>query len=288
MKRLMNIFMVSMVIMILFSVTAYADMAPKPKIIVNVENAPKEYYLDILAPYISDIGYKYNSDMIEKYGEKVVEKMFSLTDEGWYPRVCDDHSMTWGDLTADKNGQHVFRYNPPEKFRVIILSADGEIKVSDTIVRNNFQREITIDYNTMEYFKRPVWQVFPMQFVSSFIPTVIIELFILLLFRFSISNNLAVFLGANFVTQLVLNFIITYMFIKEGPGAFLFGWLIIIIIEGFITYTEALVYRKYLKGHNEALRFQYGIVANITSASVSLLGIGGIINNLAEFAGFVI
>ncbi len=288
MKKALRTFIVSVMLMCMFSVTAFADMAPKPKITIKLENAPEGiYYLDLLAPIYNNAYFpKEPSDEVSaKYDSDMLELLFGMSGDGWYPSVATKNSLTWGELTSD-NGVHTFSYHPPSEFRVIIVRENGNVSISEKIHRKTFRTTITMDYNTMDYTRRPVWQVYPVQFTSSFVPTVIIEFIVLLVFGLKNKENLKYFLAANFATQLALNITISTMMINEGWGAFLFGWFSIGALELLIALSEGFFYSKKFTGCESTWRFRYGIWANAASAAATLIFLQPMLDNMARIAGF--
>ena len=288
MKKTVRFIIYSVFLFCLLSVTAFADTAPKPKITVKLENAPEGiYYMDLLAPVYNSTGMKKEPDeaIAAKYNKDMLDLIFGHSGDGWYPALSSKHSLTWGKLTSE-NGVHTFSYHPPREFRIIIVTEDGDVSISQKIHRETFRTTITLDYTTMTHTTAPVWQVYPAQFVSSFVPTLIIEYLVLLAFGLKNKNNIKYFIIANFVTQLALNTMIATTMIKEGWGGFLFGRILLIGLEILITLTEGFYYSKKFTGCDKEYRFKYGILANITSAMATLIFLQPMLDNMARIAGF--
>lgn len=270
------------------SVTAFADMAPKPKITIRLENRPEGvYYMDLLMPEYNSwpVEKEPDEEIKEKYDAEMVARIFRMSGDGWYPAVSIKNSLTWGELTSE-DGVHTFSYHPPSEFRVIIVTEDGNVSISEKIHRKTFRTNITLDYTTMTHTVRPVWQVYPAQFISSFIPTVIIEYLILMAFGLKNKNNIKYFLLANTATQLVLNIIIATMMIKDGWGAFLFGFIRLIGPEALIAMGEGYIYSKKFTDCDADWRFKYGIRANVASAAATMICLQPMLDNMARIAGF--
>ena len=123
MKKLLRISFTAMVLFCLLSVTAFADMAPKPKITIKLENAPEGvYYMDLLSPAYNDVQRVRtpNKEVSQKYDSTMLRQLFCMADDDWYPVVSGEGYMTWGELTSD-DGVHTFSYHPPSEFRAIIV-----------------------------------------------------------------------------------------------------------------------------------------------------------------------
>ncbi|MBQ8603837.1 MAG: hypothetical protein IJ410_03210 [Oscillospiraceae bacterium] len=286
--RYIKTVVIAAVLFCALSVTAFADMAPKPKITIKLENAPEGvYYMDLLAPEYDSwpVEKEPDDEIKEKYDEEMLEILFGMSGDGWYPAVSVKNSLTWGELTSE-NGVHTFSYHPPSEFRVIIVTEDGNVSISEKIERKTFRTNITLDYTTMSHTVRPVWQVYPVQFLSSFIPTIIIEYLVLLAFGLKNKNNLRYFMLANLATQLALNIVISTMMIKDGWGAFLFGWILLIGPEALIAMAEGYIYSKKFTDCENGWRFKYGIRANFASAAATLICLQPMLDNMAKVAGF--
>jgi len=288
MKKALRTLIVSVMLMCLFSVTAFADMAPKPKITIKLENAPEcVYYMDLLTPENASwpVTKEPDEEIKEKYDADMVARIFRMSGDGWYPAVSIKNSLTWGELLSE-DGVHTFSYHPPSEFRIIIVTEDGNVSISEKIDRKTFRTTLTLDYSTMSYSRRPVWQVYPAQFISSFVPTIIIEFIVLLAFGLKSRNNIKYFLIANFTTQLVLNIMLATMMIQDGWGAFLFGRILLIGPEILIAMAEGFFYRKKFTGCERQWRFKYGIWANAASAAATLIFLQPMVDNMARIAGF--
>ncbi|MBR5521739.1 MAG: hypothetical protein IKU54_07055 [Oscillospiraceae bacterium] len=288
MKKLRFI-IINIFIFCMLPVVAHADMAPKPQITIKLENAPEcVYYMDLLSPVYESWLLQNptpNDEMASKYDNHMLQQLFTMADEGWFPVLTEQYSLTWGELTSD-NGVHTFSYLPPSKFKIIVVTDSGDISISETIDRKTFRTTLTVDYNTMKYTRQPVWQVYPVQFLSSFIPTIIIEYLVLLAFRLKNKNNIKYFLIANTTTQLALNIVISTMMIKDGWGAFLFGWLLLLAPEALIAIVEGFAYSKKFTDCEADWRYKYGIRANIVSALSTLIFLQPMLDNMARIAGF--
>lgn len=267
MKRYKYIFLI-LSLCFLFPMTCSADFGPKPTLKILVRNAPEEvYYLDLLieSDYVDekfDIG-RYNTDM--------VNNLLSFKDEGWYPALlCDLYSVMNGGLTGIRDSslmKHTFSYRVPDEFKIIIVTESGHIQVSETFVRTTLSTTLSYDYEQNTIYEKPKLGETGRQFFSTCLPTLLIEGIILILFKFSLSNNLKVFLIVNCMTQLFLTAGLNYLLLMFG----LTGILIQLPFEIVIVMIEAIVYAFMLKEHSVKRRISYALCANTISWLCSLL-----------------
>lgn len=248
--------------------TCSADFGPKPKLKIIVRNAPEEdYYLDLLieSDYVDE---KFD---INRYNADMVNNLLSFKDEGWYPALlCDLYSVMNGSLTGIRDGslvKHTFSYRVPNEFKIIIVTESGRIQVSETFVRTTLSTTLSYDYERNTIYEKPKLGETGRQYFSTCLPTLLIEGIILILFKFSLSKNLKVFLAVNCITQLFLTIGLNYMLLMFG----LTGILIQIPFEIIIVMIEAIVYGFMLKEHSVNRRISYALCANTISWLFSLI-----------------
>lgn len=267
MKRYKYIFLI-LSLCFLFPMTCSADFGPKPKLKIIVRNAPEEdYYLDLLieSDYVDE---KFD---INRYNADMVNNLLSFKDEGWYPALlCDLYSVMNGSLTGIRDGslvKHTFSYRVPNEFKIIIVTESGRIQVSETFVRTTLSTTLSYDYERNTIYEKPKLGETGRQYFSTCLPTLLIEGIILILFKFSLSKNLKVFLAVNCITQLFLTIGLNYMLLMFG----LTGILIQIPFEIIIVMIEAIVYGFMLKEHSVNRRISYALCANTISWLFSLI-----------------
>ncbi|MFA9422604.1 MAG: hypothetical protein ACERLG_03440 [Sedimentibacter sp.] len=250
---------------------AYADIGPKDKLTVHVVNPPDElYYLDLLAQDTNTYNNFYNEGEREAFNQNMVKLLYSYENEGWRPALVEGTGgPMWGDLVGKYSGNdmiHTFEYvGVPDKYRIIIVTESGKVSVTDAYTRKSLQSSITYDYSNGRVTVPPVLLSYILQFLTTCIPTLIIEGIILVLFGFKIKENWKVFLIVNLVTQIGLTLTLGASLIHNGPVTVYFmqfpAEIGIIIIETFL-------YGKLLKGKSVRQRHIYGITANLLSWAV--------------------
>lgn len=261
------------VLIIMLPLAVSADMGPKPAITIIVENPPQgEYYLDLLVN--SNHSYSNLSDEERAKSDPVKLNLLETYDkDGWYAGLAHGTGAPlFGSLTGEMdNGRMVHRFSYfgiPDRYKVIIVTPDNHIKISEELTRVAFQEIIVIDYNNMATYKQNVATAYVRQFALTFFPTILIEGILLLLFGFSLRKNWLVFLGVNLATQVAMTAILGSILINSGLIASLFAF---IPVEIGIIVVEVLVFARLLKGHSRGRRIWYAVAANIASAVAGFL-----------------
>lgn len=249
-----------------FVFPVHADMGPKPSITIIVKNPPAEsYYLDLLIPKHGT--YDNLGESRANLDQTMLELLKSEEISGWFPALTDGTQMPlWAKLTGTQSGDtmvHAFNYvGVPTVFRIIIVTKSGEVKVSETIHTYLFQNTITYDLQSAKLILPDVASAYLQQFISTFIPTLLIEGLILLLFMLWTRKNLITILIVNFVTQIIMTAIVGSYLQKQGM---LSALIVLMLIEPVIMIAEALIYRVKLENGTKFKYVGYAIVANLFS-----------------------
>ena len=275
MKKAFKIILLSVVMSVFFSMTAFADMGSKPRVEIKLSNPPDElYYMDLLYFYDGDTNELYDSldENREKYNQEMLDKLFTFTDENLYPALAAGTSVpTWGNLIPDENGSNIYGYHGvPSEFKVIIVTESGEIKTTEMIQRKHMELSISLNYKDMSYTTQPVWKAYIGQFAITCSLTLIVEFLILLLFRFNIKQNIKTFAFANIFTQIVFTIAFSTMFINSGTFSTI---LFFYILEFFVIIAEVCIYLLKFKGKSKGIIIAYTIVANVASAALTFVNI---------------
>lgn len=280
--RLFKTVIMSCMLLIVFSTTAYADMGPKDELIVYVKNAPKEvYYLDLLTKNSSSYNNFHEEGGKEALDKNMLELLYSYKSEGWMPALTEGTGVPlWGSLTGKADGEHMvhqFGYvGLPDTYRIIIVTQSGNVTVSDVFTRKALQSSISFDYATGKAVVPSIIILHLKQFGWTFSITLLIEGFILLLFGFKLRDNWKIFLLTNFITQILLTATVGVMLIKSGTTS---AHLVQFPVEIAILIIEVFVYKRFLVGNSNSRKVNYGIVANL----ISWIGAFLLINYLFEF-----
>jgi len=250
-----------------------ADMGPKPSIDIFVQNPPSgEYFLDLLinkdAPYDN-----IPEEERAKYDPEKLGILEAYDEDGWYPGLAHGTGVPmFGTLTGEmKNGEmyHKFGYIVPNHFKIIIVTPDKQVLVSEELHKKVFHETFILDYNTMQVRKT----ISPLsgylrQFAMTLGATLIIEGVVLMLLGFSLKKNWLVFLIVNLVTQVIMTAVLGTVLIRSG----LFNaYIIFVPLEIGILVAEAIAFRFLLRGHSPGRKIGYAILANVASAAAGWL-----------------
>ena len=266
----------------LLTVTAFADMGPKPQLVVRVKNAPSEpYYLDILAEgnyagghSFDGIEWSYNEKEAGLLDETLLAALRAAIPDGWHGCVSQGSTGApmWGDLypeerDGDGNPLHTFGYHGvPRTYRILMVTASGETFLSDVLQRQALQCSATVDWAARTVAAPSILTAYALQFLSTFLPTLMLELALLAAFRLWNRKNLLVFLLANLATQGALCLYFAVSVVRTGAG---FGYLLLLVpAEAVIFLVEAAVYRRCFTNCTAARATGYAVAANLCSAIV--------------------
>ncbi len=266
-----------LVILIFFSfpISVDADMGPKPKLIVIVENPPEgEYYLDLLLDYDMPLCKNLSGPETSFDAEKL-RILNEYNENGWYCALAHGTRYTvWGKLTGNRSKEvmkHPFGYfGLPERYKIIIVTPENEVRVTRIIERKSYSSVVHYDYKTGEIKEAAgislVWTCFR-QFLMSFTSTIILESIILLLFRFKKAHTLIVVLITNLTTQVFMTLVMSTALLVFGIYA---SYVILFGVEIIVTTTEAIIYGSLFTEKTRKIGIAYAVSANIASALAML------------------
>lgn len=268
MKKII-LFVLTLSVVLLSALPMSADMGPKPSITIYVENAPDEpYYLDLLIEQ-EDPNNRMSQEEIDSYDPEMLAALQEYDENGLRAALAYGSAVPiFGKITGEQiDGKtvHTFSYfGIPDTVKIIAVTQSGEIFVSDSYEKTEYQAEYTLDFQTfsLSTVGNPIVRHIS-QFFSTFIPTIIIEFLILLLFGFSVKKNIVQFIAANFATQLFLTVI--YAIYYPSAGTFFINLVILPFVELIIIAVEAILYCVTFKDKSKGRRVVYAVVANLCS-----------------------
>lgn len=263
------------------TVTAFADMGPKDQLAVKVVNAPEEpYYLDILAEgnyedsedLFDGLEWSYSGGEAAALDQDLLEALRAAVPEGWH--ACTAEGSTgapmWGDLYPNADGVHIFGYHGvPDTYRILMVTKSGQVFLSGVCVRTVLQSSATVDWAAKTVTIPPTWVGYVLQFLATFVPTILVEGILLLLFGYGTQRrNWLRFLTVNLLTQGTLALAMAYSAMQHGVT----GWSLLpfIFMEILIIIGEAALYSHLLTGHSRGRAVLYGLAANLCSALLGL------------------
>ena len=281
MKRSLRIAVLALLAVIALTVTALADMGPKPQLTIRVENAPEEpYYLDILAEgnyedaasSFDGLEWSYSDEEIAALDQNLLEALRAAVPEGWHACTAEGSTEApmWGDLYPDEDGLHTFGYfGVPEAYRILMVTKSGGVFLSDVCTRRVLQSSATVDWSSRTVTVPPTWVGYVLQFLSTFLPTLLAEGLLLLLFGFSWNRNWKPYLLVNLVTQGGLALYFSLQAIRQGVG---YGYFFLFLpAEAAIALAEAGLYTQLLTGRSKRRALLYGLTANACSAALGFV-----------------
>lgn len=264
-----KIFLCLPMIILIFMLQAnvvYADAGPKPSIVINAINMPdKLCYMDLLVEGQTSKVTK-NQFGDSKYNQRLMSILREYHEDGMSSLLVNDLMHTYGDIICQTSkGKCTMNYNyrVPDKFKIIVVSDDGNIVISNLINRKSYDSIIHFDYQSAKANEG----TFYLPFLLTYILTLLTEGIILYLFKFNIRENIKVFLIVNTLTQIFLYFMISLG--MNGLGTF-GGFALSIISEIIILIVEAFLFAKILKGHSKRRRILYSITSNVASFIVGV------------------
>lgn len=282
MKRSFRILFLLVLAGCLMTMTAFADMGPKDQLTVKVEHPPQEaYVLDLLAEGVpnaraplSQEDFEANMEELGLSNPTLYYALISEVPSGWH--ACLTQPMgapIWGSLIGEKSGDtmlHSFGYfGVPDTYRILIVTEAGEVWMSDTYTRTALQSSVTLDWATREVSLPSVWAGYALQFLATFLPTLLMEGLILFLFRYRQKRSWAVFGGVNLATQGALAVLLSVQALRNGVG---FGFFALFLMaELGIVIVESAVFMVLWKEHSRKRAAALGITANAASALIGWL-----------------
>lgn len=276
MKRSPRILLLALLTSILLTGTALADTGPKPQLTVKMVNSPEEpYYLDILAegnyedaghPF-EGLAWSYTEEELAALDQDLLQTLRDAVPEGWH--ACTAEGSTgapmWGDLYPNETGFHIFGYmGVPDTYRILVVTQSGETWVSDVYTRKVLQSSVTLDWASKSVTIPSIWTGHLLQFLSTLVPTILIEGILLILFGYSWKRSWKPFLLVNLVTQAGLALYLSTVILQHGVSA----WSLISLFpaEIVIALLESGLYVRFLTEKSKGCAFFYGILANAFSA----------------------
>lgn len=273
MKKILSVFLALTLGLILLPSTVFADMGPKEIETIIVQSPPDEpYYVDLLTQSPGD----YENIDSAGYNEEMLALLHSFEDEGWYPALAGGTGVPlFGKLTgeeqADGSMRHRFSYfGVPNPFRVILVTGSGEIRVSEPITRKVLQSTTTYDYAADSWEIPAAWILYIRQFLATCIPTLLLEILLLFVFRFPFKQNILPVLIMNLVTQVFLTATMGRQIIVNGPTMY---FLMLIPLEIVIFAVEMTACVFLLKGCSRKRRAAYAFTANLSSMLAGIAAI---------------
>ena len=269
-----------------FGAAVFADLGPKPKTTIILENAPEEaYYLDLLIPDENHTPYSNLYEGEAQFDAKMLAMLKESPVKGWHAALTVGTPVPlFGTLTGERDGTsatHRFSYfGVPDTYRIFIVTKSGERYLSDIVHKTVFQETVTatitsgsITVSSISLGEIDVTAKSPvatclLQFLATFLPTLLIEFLVFLLFRIPWKRNLPLILVTNLVTQGALMALMTF---RMTTGGILDAYFLFVPLEIVIFLAEATVYAVAMRETTRRRAVLYGLLANAASMGAGLL-----------------
>lgn len=287
-SRRLRVLLAAALCLVVLRVPALADSGPKAQLIVRVSNAPEEpYYLDLLAegecsdgPDFSGLLWSYSDEERAALDEDLLVLLLAAVPEGWHACTAEGFVSLpmFGQLYAEKtdsNGAplHVFGYHGlPQRYRVLMVTRSGETLLSEPMERVVLQSSVTVDWAGKTVSAPPAVVGYGLQFLSTLLPTLLVEGALLALFGYRGKKSWRTFIGVNVLTQGAFSVYIAVTVLQHGVS----GWSMLFFIpaELVITALECILYRRHLTERTPARAALYAVCANLCSAVVGIKLVG--------------
>lgn len=285
MKKSLRIFALMALAISVLTVSAFADTGPKPKLTVKVENAPTGYYLDILAEGdweqadnadFDGLQWSYSDEERAALDEGLLDDVRAAVPKGWHACTAQgfNGAPMWGDLVGEDIGDgtriHEFGYvGVPDTYRILMMTTDGEVWVSEVYSRRVLQSSVTVDWAKKTVTVPPAWVGYLLQFAATLLPTLLIEGALLVLFGYRQKKSWVSFCAVNLITQGAFAAYVALRVLQNGSNAW-YTLLVFFPMEVVIAVVEAVLYRRLLTEHSKGRAVGYALTANVCSALLGL------------------
>ncbi|WP_418376159.1 hypothetical protein [Agathobaculum sp.] len=280
-QRWTSVFCMFALLIVLLPVSARADMGPKPRITIQVKNPPSgSYYLDLLVPGEASDELFDNQDWnhlseTQMDAGIITNLRTAARDAGgegtWHLAMLDGtRAPMYGEIQSTDDTFRYGYHGVPDEFRIVIATKDGA-RLSFVQQRYRLWQEFTYDYAANTVLTGNSWSDYAKQFLSSLLPTLLIEGLLLIPFGFWDERNRRVFLCVNIATQLVLTAVTGW---SMAQGMTLYRYFVFVPLEVAIWIAEAVIYRKTLRSERPSPHpVCYALCANGLSMAATFFSI---------------
>ena len=286
-KKMFFMVLCFVIILITMPTTAYADIGPKPSVVIDFKGLENEkYYVTLLSEVASTgphsaLGEHPDNKRYHTGDEEyeIWEKFVSYKDKDGY------HFLQYfSDIT--ETSQFIWGYYPPPKFKILLYfpKYDKFVVSEDVYERYAFDSYYKVDAKDLdiksvtliENIKAERNYFYTWELVSLFariIVTITIEVLIALFFGFRAKKQLLIIGAVNIVTQSILNILLNVTNYNQGSMMFVFNY---IWMEALVFIIEASVYSVFLYKYNSEestkkwLAPLYALTANVVSFGMGL------------------
>lgn len=274
MKKNLTSFLCFMIIIgfLLLPTTVYADMGPKPSVVISFTGLENEnYYVTLISQDESTGPYSHGNPYYDWMGEEWI-----------FHKFCD-HKLSNGyyflsymeDCSEDDTFEWI--YYPPNEFKILLYFPEHDtfLETEGEYERYAFDSYYTVNVTPSENLAESATTVqksydFTGEIISLILRilcTIAVEILIALLFLYREKKSLLTITAINVVTQVILNILLNIFYYQSGPWAFTFHYIWMEIVVFGI---EAYLYSKLLPRINVKTEKKhhpcwYAFVANLVS-----------------------
>ena len=294
--KIFTMLLCAVMVVIIFPITASADIGPKASVCITFKNMGDEPCYGTLLSEKASTGpssaWDGNDETARHNGNNPHE---AFDYETWnafveYEDVDGYYFLQEGWNVSEKK-EIAWTYYPPNRFKILLYYPETEtFVVSGIYERYAFDTYYTVDMNgvnigSVEYdnelstderidaYRSYNYRVEILSLVARILLTIAIEMIVALLFCFRNRKQLALLIGVNAVTQIILNVVLNIINYNSGQMAFVFFF---VLLELAIFALEAVLYCIWMKKLSDKPKKSgfyvlYSFVANAVSFGSGLL-----------------
>ena len=284
MKKKMIFSLVCIVILIaVFSVTAYADMGPKPSVRITFEGLGDELCYGTLLSKNDSTGPARVYDGVADYAVHSGNFDWANLDyETWKAFVeykdGDGYYFLQEGWRVDESKSLAWTYYPPQSFKILLYFPESETFITSGIYETYaFDSYFTVDISNMtdilvaEKSYDYSWELISL--ALRIIITIALETGIAIAFGFRSKKQLLIISCVNVSTQIILNILLNIINYASGLLAFTAFY---VLLEIIVFATEATVFTYTLRRFDENAKKRYvpavyALVSNAISFGAGFL-----------------
>lgn len=275
------------------TISVKADMGPKPISTIEIVGFDQPYSFDLLYKTDKEINILTESEIITQvenfyYLDDFPEELNGFVDNDGFHSYTLYRGVPHHISFVEPNKYIAGYFSPPDVFKIALVLENGEMIVSEIVHKTLFEANFIFDLSsfsldnatpttingiTVYELDNSVTEIIPvgnaiLQFVLTALATILIEVFILFVFRYNTWQSYKLIVIVNAITQTLLyaSMVLGYL-----AGSF-FGYIGVLIIGELIVFTlEIIIYQKHLKERSKSLALFYTLTANLVSLVIGLL-----------------
>lgn len=300
-KRFTNVLsmiLCTVMVIMIFSITASADMGPKASVRVLFENMGDELCYGTLLSQQKSTGPASvwdGSDEFARHNENENYSNETFDYNTWKAFVeyddVDGYYFLQEGWKVSETKKIEWTYYPPNSFKILLYYPETEtFVVSGIYEKYAFDTYYTVDMNginigsvnyneelstdeQIEAYRSYNYRVEIISLIARILITIAIEMVIALLFGFRKKNQFLLLIGVNTATQILLNVLLNIINYHSGELAFVVFYVLLEIVVFVI---EAMLYSRILKKNSEKPKqkwfyWLYALIANAVSFGAGIV-----------------